>query len=77
MLVTALVPHIGYDRAAELALTAHREGRGLREVAVETGSSQLINSMRGFDRWKWRGRMARRPERNRPSSAEREPYLPA
>ena len=28
MLVTALAPHIGYDRAASIALTAHRERRG-------------------------------------------------
>ncbi|MDJ0804368.1 MAG: class II fumarate hydratase [Desulfobacterales bacterium] len=32
-LVTGLVPHIGYDRAAELAYEAHRSGRTVREVA--------------------------------------------
>jgi fumarate hydratase class II len=37
MLVTALAPHIGYDRAAEIAKKAHREGTGLREAAVALG----------------------------------------
>jgi fumarate hydratase, class II len=38
MLVTALSPKIGYDKAAEIAKRAHHEGRTLREVAVELGS---------------------------------------
>jgi fumarate hydratase class II len=37
MLVTALAPRIGYDRAAEIAKKAHREGTGLREAAVALG----------------------------------------
>jgi fumarate hydratase class II len=37
MLVTALSPHIGYDKAAEIATKAHHEGRTLRDVAVELG----------------------------------------
>lgn len=37
MLVTALAPRIGYDRAAEIAKTAHHEGSTLREVAVRLG----------------------------------------
>ena len=37
MLVTALAPHIGYDRAAEIAKKAHREGASLREAAVALG----------------------------------------
>lgn len=36
-LVTALVPEIGYDRAAELAKQAHKTGRTLRELALEEG----------------------------------------
>jgi fumarate hydratase class II len=32
-LATALVPHIGYDRAAQIAKTAHAEGKTVREVA--------------------------------------------
>jgi len=36
-LVTALVPEIGYDRAAELAKLAHKTGRTLRELALEDG----------------------------------------
>jgi fumarate hydratase class II len=37
MLVTALAPHIGYDRAAEIAKKAHREGTTLREAALALG----------------------------------------
>src|SRR5688572_3537621 len=37
MLVTALAPHIGYDKAAEIAKKAHREGTGLREAALALG----------------------------------------
>jgi fumarate hydratase class II len=37
MLVTALSPHIGYDKAAEVALLAWREGLTLREAAVLLG----------------------------------------
>ena len=36
-LVTALVPEIGYDRAADLAKQAHKTGRTLRELALEDG----------------------------------------
>lgn len=34
-LVTALVPHIGYDRAADLAKRAHAEGLTIRQVALD------------------------------------------
>ena len=34
MLVTALNPHIGYEKAAQISLTAHREGITLREAAL-------------------------------------------
>ena len=37
MLVTALNPHIGYDRAADVAKTAYTQGKTLREVVVEKG----------------------------------------
>ncbi len=37
MLVTALNPHIGYDKAAEIAKKAHKEGTSLREAALATG----------------------------------------
>ncbi len=37
MLVTALNPHIGYDRAAQIAKKAHREGTTLRDAAVASG----------------------------------------
>jgi fumarate hydratase, class II len=47
MLVTALAPHIGYDRAAEIAKKAHREGTGLREAAVALG----YVSEAQYDQW--------------------------
>jgi fumarate hydratase class II len=37
MLVTALAPHIGYDAAAKIAKTAHKNGTTLREEAVRGG----------------------------------------
>jgi len=37
MLVTALSPRIGYDRAAEVAKKAHHEGSTLREAALGLG----------------------------------------
>jgi fumarate hydratase class II len=37
MLVTALTPRIGYDRAAEIAKAAHDNGTTLREEAVRLG----------------------------------------
>jgi fumarate hydratase, class II len=37
MLVTALAPHIGYDKAAEIAKTAHAHGTTLREEAQKLG----------------------------------------
>ena len=37
MLVTALSPHIGYDKAAEIAKKAHREGLTLKEAALQLG----------------------------------------
>jgi aspartate ammonia-lyase len=36
-MATALRPHVGYDRAAELAVEAHRSGKTLREVVEELG----------------------------------------
>lgn len=38
MLVTALAPHIGYDKAAEIAKAAHKRGTTLREEAVRLGA---------------------------------------
>jgi fumarate hydratase class II len=37
MLVTALAPHIGYDRAAEIAKKAQHEGSTLKEAALSLG----------------------------------------
>ena len=37
MLVTALNPHIGYEKSAAIALAAHREGTSLRAAAIASG----------------------------------------
>ncbi|HEU0283257.1 MAG TPA: class II fumarate hydratase [Gallionella sp.] len=37
MLVTALTPHIGYDRAAGIAKRAHRDGSTLKQAALALG----------------------------------------
>ena len=47
MLVTALAPHIGYDRAAQVAKHAHRHGISLREAAVALGAV----TPQQFDQW--------------------------
>jgi fumarate hydratase, class II len=47
MLVTALAPHIGYDEAAQIAKTAHKNGTTLREEAVRLG---FVTGSE-FDRW--------------------------
>src|SRR5690242_17814004 len=47
MLVTALNPHIGYEKAAKISLTAYREDISLREAALKLG---LLNGEQ-FDSW--------------------------
>jgi len=47
MLVTALAPHIGYDKAAAIAKKAHHEGTTLREAALALGHV----SAGDFDAW--------------------------
>ncbi len=47
MLVTALNPHIGYDKGAYIAKKAHKEGSSLREPAVASG--HLTGEQ--FDAW--------------------------
>jgi fumarate hydratase, class II len=47
MLVTALNPHIGYDKAAQVAKKAHAEGSSLKEAALALG----YVSAEDFDRW--------------------------
>ena len=47
MLVTALVPHIGYEKAARISLTAYREHLSLREAALKLG----YVTGEQFDRW--------------------------
>ena len=47
MLVTALTPHIGYDKAAAIAKRAHAEDTSLREAALASGWV----SAEDFDHW--------------------------
>jgi len=47
MLVTALNPHIGYYKAAEIAKTAHKQGKTLREASI--GLGYVTNEQ--FDEW--------------------------
>jgi fumarate hydratase class II len=47
MLVTALAPHIGYDRAAEIAKKAHQDGSTLKAAALALG----YVSAQDFERW--------------------------
>jgi len=47
MLVTALNPHIGYEKAAAIALTAYREEISLRQAALKLG----LLSGEQFDEW--------------------------
>ncbi len=47
MLVTSLNPHIGYENAAKIAKTAHKENKTLREAAIQLG---LVTSEQ-FDQW--------------------------
>jgi fumarate hydratase class II len=47
MLVTALNPHIGYDKAAEIAKKAYTEGATLKQAAVALG----YVTTEQFDQW--------------------------
>ena len=47
MLVTALSPHIGYEKAAKIALKAHHENTSLREAALALGYVTAGQ----FDQW--------------------------
>jgi len=47
MLVTALNPKIGYDKAAKIAKTAHKEGTSLKEAGIKLG----ILTEEQFNEW--------------------------
>ncbi len=47
MVVTALTPHIGYEKSAEIALKAHREDTSLKQAAIDLG----YVSEADFDKW--------------------------
>ena len=55
MVVTALTPHIGYDKSAEIAKHAHHRKTTLREAALELGHL----SAEEFDEWVRPERMTR------------------
>jgi fumarate hydratase class II len=54
MLATALNPHIGYDNAAKVAITAHADGLTLKQAAVALG----LATEKEFDEWVRPRRMA-------------------
>ncbi len=56
MLVTALNTHIGYDKAAQIAKKAHKEGSSLREAALALGHVTAEQ----FDAWVVPGQMVGR-----------------
>ncbi|MGC2855381.1 class II fumarate hydratase [Novispirillum sp. DQ9] len=58
MLVTALAPRIGYDKATAIAKKAHADGATLRDAALALGHV----SGEDFDRWVDARAMARNPE---------------
>ena len=47
MLVTALNPHIGYENAAKIAKTAHKNGTTLKAEAINLG----LLTAEQFDAW--------------------------
>jgi len=47
MLVTALNPHIGYEKAAKIAKKAHKENKTLKQAALEL---KILSSSQ-FDQW--------------------------
>ena len=47
MLVTALVPHIGYDKAAEIAKHASHENTSLKQAALALG----YVTAEDYERW--------------------------
>jgi fumarate hydratase class II len=47
MLVTALNPHIGYEKSAQISLKAYREDVTLREAALKLG----FLTEEQFDKW--------------------------
>ena len=53
MLVTALNPHIGYDKAAQIAKAAHQQGLSLRDAAIASGHVTAEQ----FDAWVQPARM--------------------
>lgn len=53
MLVTALNPHIGYDKSAQIAKKAYHEDKTLREAAIELG----FLTKEQFDKWVDPGKM--------------------
>jgi fumarate hydratase class II len=57
MLVTALTPHMGYDKASAIARRAHAEGSSLREAALASG----FVTAQEFDQWVRPENMVGRP----------------
>jgi len=69
MLVTALSPHVGYDRAAEIAKAAHDGGLSLRAAALAAGHVTAVQ----FDAWVVPAAMIGVPPRSAASAASDAP----
>ncbi|SMD00593.1 fumarase, class II [Desulfocicer vacuolatum DSM 3385] len=50
-LVTGLIPHIGYDRAADIAKKAHKSGKTIRQVVLENNilPEAILNGIAEFN----------------------------
>ncbi len=59
MLVTALNTHIGYDKAAQIAKTAHKNGSTLKDEAIKLG----YVTAEEFDRWVDPAKMLSHPKK--------------
>ena len=46
MLVTALAPKIGYDKAASIAKTAHKNGTTLKHEVIKAGLVKLKSTIK-------------------------------
>lgn len=64
MLVTALAPRIGYDKAAEIARLAQRDGMTLKQAALALGYITAAE----FDQWVVPADMARQPGSDAPGA---------
>ena len=76
MLVTALTPHIGYERAAHIAQHAHQQGCTLREAALALGELTAAQFDAWVDAHHMPGPPAARPPDHRAAGADADRRAP-